>query len=423
MSDEFQQLAEALSPRYRLERLIDHGLAAQVYLAEDTLRARPVAVKILRPEMLASVNADRFMAEINVSAQLPHPNIVRVYESGEVDGRPYYVMPYIEGESLRARLSRVKRLSIAEALRITEDIARALEFAHRRKIVHRDIKPENVMLRGERAIVLDFGIALALEASFPRRTSPGLTLGTVEYMSPEQVVGESGIDGRSDIYSLACVTYEMLCGRPPFMGTAIAVMNRHVTAEPRMLAAMCPDVPRPVIDVLVRALSKFPEQRFATASDFVVALRRAVPDARSKGPRIAVLSFVHAHGAATVDWFSDRITEEVIYALTDTRQFEVSARSAVPFGGTKLHVSNLARELDADMLLFATVRQTSGAVQLAATLLRATNGSQLRSWAFTGREREGVSVVSELATQVANAVSCVLVSAPAPKPGLMAATG
>src|SRR5262245_33802633 len=278
MNDDFEHLANALSPRYRLERQIDHGIAARVYLAEDTLRSRRVAVKILRPEMLASINADRFQAEINVSAQLPHPNIVRVYESGEIEGRPYYVMPYIEGESLRTRLSRVKRLSISETLRIVEDIARALEFAHRRKVVHRDIKPENVMLRGERAILLDFGIALALETPFPRRTSPGMTIGTIEYMSPEQIVGEVPIDGRSDIYSLACVTYEMLCGRPPFMGTPIAIMNRHITSEPRLLAAMCPDLPRSIVDVLVHALSKFPHERFATASDFVVALRNAAPD-------------------------------------------------------------------------------------------------------------------------------------------------
>jgi serine/threonine-protein kinase len=401
MIDEIEQLANALSPRFHIEHRLERGLVAQVYLAHDRLRGGRVVVKVLRRELVDSMDEDRFRGEINVSAQLQHPNIVPVYDSGEIDGRPYYVMPFIEGESLRSRISRVKQFSVPEALRIIEDIARALDFAHRRQVVHRDIKPENVMLRGERAILLDFGIAL--DTTIPRRTSPGMTLGTVEYMSPEQAAGESQIDGRSDIYSLACVAYEMLCGNPPFMGSAIAVLNRHITTEPRALATMCPDVPQTISCVLARALSKLPSERFATASELLAALRRAARNARPRAPRIAVLSFVHVGGRATVDAFSDRITEDVIYALTDVGGIEVSAGSTSSFGETELHISRVARHLDADALVFATVRERTGAVQLAVTVLRA-NGSHLWSRTYTARERELAYVVSELAAQLAQAV-------------------
>jgi eukaryotic-like serine/threonine-protein kinase len=303
MIDEIEHLANAVSPRYHLEKRIEYGHVAQVYLACDRLRGGRVVVKVLRPELVDSVDEHRFRAEISVSAQLQHPNIVSLCDSGEIDGRPYYVMPFIEGESLRARISRVKQFSVADALRVIEDIARALDFAHRRHVVHRDIKPENVMLRGERAILLDFGIALALGTTNPRLTSPGMTLGTAEYMSPEQAAGEAEIDGRSDIYSLACVAYEMLCGNPPFMGPHIAVLNRHITVEPRALAVVWPEAPQAISCVLARALSKAPSERFATASELVVALRRASQDSKPRLVRIAALSFVHASCAALLRLF------------------------------------------------------------------------------------------------------------------------
>jgi eukaryotic-like serine/threonine-protein kinase len=236
MSEHLAGLADALCPRYALERRLQSGVAAHVFVAEDRVRGRRVAVKILREEMSATIDAERFLAEIRICAQLQHPNIVPVYDSGRVPtpaqgapggqdgGVPYFVMPYVDGETLRARLTREGRLPLDEALRIAEDVACALHFAHRRQVVHRDIKPENIMLCGGRALLLDFGIALALDAvDDPRRTLPGLTIGTVEYMSPEQAAGESPVDGRSDIYSLACVVYEMLCGRPEFSGSRAAV--------------------------------------------------------------------------------------------------------------------------------------------------------------------------------------------------------
>ena len=191
ISEHFATIAGALRGRYRLERLLQSGVAAYVYLAEDCALGRRVAVKVLREEMTFTVSAARFMSEIRVARQLRHPNIVPMLDSGDIDGTPYYVMPFIEGETLRARLTRVGRLPLADALRIAEDITRALHFAHRHHVVHRDIKPENVMLDSDRALVLDFGIALALDmVDAPRRTLPGLTLGTFHYMSPEQVDGE-----------------------------------------------------------------------------------------------------------------------------------------------------------------------------------------------------------------------------------------
>ena len=417
MDETFDRLAKVLSPRYRFKETIDTGGGATVYLAEDTLYQRRVAVKLLRSELAASVTVDRFNAEIRVAAHLEHPNIVPVYTSGAIDGLPYYVMPFIEGGSLRVRLRRVKRLSIGDALRITEDIARALDFAHRHQVVHRDIKPENVMMHGRRAMLVDFGIALSLvDTEAPRRTSPGMRVGTAEYMSPEQATGEPAIDGRSDIYSLACVTYEMLCGRPPFTGSAMAVMNGHATAEPRALAAHCPDVPRAISDVLARALVKTPGERFATAGEFAAAIRRASADHRPECPRVAVLSFVHTRGTTSPDTFNDRITEQVVYALTDLGGLEVATRSTIMRADGKLHVSKIAQELEADALLFGHVREAGATVHVTGTLLSATNGSHLWSGSFSGRQSDRVSLFSELAAQLARAVGQLLVGVHAASP-------
>ena len=264
----FNRLAEGLSPAFRLIRPLGSGGAAHVFVADDMRRQQQVALKVLREELAATVSAERFLAEIGVAAKLDHPNIVPLYDSGSVHGLPYYVMPLILGESLHARLARVRRLSVQLALHITREIGAALEYAHGLRVIHRDIKPENVLLAwgGARAMVLDFGIALALDAKVhPRRTKPGLIPGTPEYMSPEQAAGEPQVDGRSDIYSLACVAYEMICGEPPFVG-----------------------VPRGVCRVLSRALEKLPSDRYATPGAFVAALSEAW-SARGKDPRLPLI--------------------------------------------------------------------------------------------------------------------------------------
>src|SRR5437764_2220177 len=257
MSDLFRRIAEALSPNYRLIEQLGGGGAAHIFLAEDVARRRRVAIKVLREELTATISAERFLAEISVAAKLEHSNIVALYESGSVHGLPYYVMPLIPGESLRARLTRLGKFPIEVALEITAQIGSALDYAHEHRVLHRDITPENVILGSAGAIVLDFGIALALDTQH-RRTMPGVVPGTPEYMSPEQAAGDRDLDGRSDIYSLACVTYEMISAAPPFVGLATIVIARQIAAPARALDERCAGVPRVVARVLDRALAKLP---------------------------------------------------------------------------------------------------------------------------------------------------------------------
>src|SRR5678815_2781486 len=213
------RLVSALGDRYRIERELGKGGMATVYLAEDLRHGRKVAVKVLLPELAAVLGAERFLSEIHVTAALQHPHILPLFDSGQANGQLYYVMPYVEGESLRTRLAREKQLPIDEAIRITREVASALDYAHRRGVIHRDIKPENILLQDGTALVADFGIALAVsKAGGTRLTQTGLSLGTPHYMSPEQATGDHAVDGRSDIYSLGAALYEMLTGDPPFTG-------------------------------------------------------------------------------------------------------------------------------------------------------------------------------------------------------------
>jgi serine/threonine-protein kinase len=287
------RLSTALADRYRLDRELGQGGMATVYLAEDLKHHRKVAVKVLRPELAAVLGAERFLREIETTAQLNHPHILPLYDSGAAGGFLYYVMPYVEGESLRDRLNREKQLPLDDALSIAREVADALSFAHSRGIVHRDIKPENILLASHHAVVADFGIAKAVtDAGATRLTATGMSIGTPMYMSPEQAAGESDLDGRSDLYSLACVLYEMLAGQPPFTGaTAANVVHQHLTAEARPISQLRPAVPAAIADVLARALAKNPADRFSPAGQFAVALTTsagAVMPARS-GPSRGVV--------------------------------------------------------------------------------------------------------------------------------------
>ena len=275
-SSHFDRSAKSLSAAYRLKATLGSGGAAHVYLAEELRTGRRVAIKVLREDLAASVSASRFLAEIGIAAGLAHPNIVSVCASGTADGLPYYVMPFFEGQSLRARLARSGRIPLDEVLHIVSDVSSALDYAHARRVVHRDIKPENVLLHSGLAQLLDFGIALALDATeHPRRTGPGLLIGTPDYMSPEQAQGIPHIDGRSDVYSLACVVYEMIWGHPPFRGVPTRVVIRHINAEPMPLGCRLPGLSHALSAAVSRALSKAPEQRFSTAGAFAAALRDA----------------------------------------------------------------------------------------------------------------------------------------------------
>jgi serine/threonine-protein kinase len=268
------RLAASLADRYTIERELGHGGMATVYLAHDVRHDRDVALKVLRPELAAVLGRERFLAEIRLTAKLDHPHILTLHDSGESDGFLWYALPYIRGESLRQKLERERQLGLEEALAITRDIAGALDHAHRHGIIHRDVKPENILLHEGEAMLADFGIALAVrEAGGERLTETGLSVGTPQYMSPEQATAERQLDARSDIYSLGCVLYEMLAGEPPFTGaTGQAVIAKLMTERPTRLRTIRDTVPQSVDDAVGRALGKVPADRYASAADFAQAL-------------------------------------------------------------------------------------------------------------------------------------------------------
>lgn len=265
---------DSLADRYRITREIGHGGMASVYLAHDLRHDRDVAIKVLHPELAAALGGDRFLAEIKTTARLQHPHILPLLDSGEADGHLFYVMPFVAGETLRARLERERLLPINDALRIGREVADALEHAHNLGIVHRDIKPENILLQDGHALVADFGISLAVQqAGGARMTQTGLSLGTPQYMSPEQAMGERTIDGRSDVYALGAVVYEMLVGDPPFTGSTVqAIVARVMTERPARIATRRERVSRHVEAAVLRALEKLPADRWASAREFSEAL-------------------------------------------------------------------------------------------------------------------------------------------------------
>jgi eukaryotic-like serine/threonine-protein kinase len=265
--------------RYKVERELGRGGMATVYLCEDTKHGRRVALKLLHPDLAAAVGGERFHREIKIATGLTHPNILPCYDSGEAERSLYYVMPFVEGESLRARLARERQLSVGDAVRITTEIAGALQYAHSQNIVHRDIKPENILLERENAVLADFGIARAVTsaADTEQLTQTGMSLGTPAYMSPEQALGEKHIDGRSDQYSLACVLYEMLAGYPPFMANTMqALVAKHLGEQVPMITTVRPAVPDELEDVVMRALEKVPADRFSSMQEFAEALTMVV---------------------------------------------------------------------------------------------------------------------------------------------------
>jgi serine/threonine-protein kinase len=269
-----ERLRAALADRYRIERELGAGGMATVYLAADLKHDRKVAVKVLKPELAAVLGAERFVQEIKTTAALQHPHILPLFDSGQADGFLFYVMPYIQGETLRSKLDRERQLGVEEAVRITTDVADALDYAHRHGVIHRDIKPENILLHDGRPMVADFGIALALSAAAGgRMTETGLSLGTPHYMSPEQATAEKEITARSDVYSLASVLYEMLAGQPPHLGGSAQQIIMKIIAEPvAAVTSLRKSVPANVAAALAKALEKLPADRFATAAEFGAAL-------------------------------------------------------------------------------------------------------------------------------------------------------
>ncbi len=279
MTEQTGRLRAALSDRYAIERELGAGGMATVYLAHDLKHDRDVAIKVLHPDLGAALGADRFLSEIRTTARLQHPHILPLLDSGDAGGLLYYVMPLVTGETLRTRLERERQLPVDDAVQIAREVADALNYAHGLGVIHRDIKPENILLQGGHALVADFGIALAVQsAGGARMTQTGLSLGTPQYMSPEQAMGERTIDARSDIYSLGAVSYEMLVGEPPFTGPSVqAIVARLVTEEPRAISVQRKAVPQPVEDAVLQALEKLPADRFASAAQFAEALAGRAP--------------------------------------------------------------------------------------------------------------------------------------------------
>ena len=432
MPDLLESLRAALADRYAVERELGRGGMATVFLAEDLKHHRSVAIKVLHSELTAALGAGRFLREIEIAARLQHPHILPLYDSGAAAGFLYYVMPYVEGESLRDRLTREKQLPQDDALRIATEVAGALAYAHSRGVVHRDIKPENIMLSGGTAVVADFGIAHAVTAAGDAQhlTQTGTVIGTPAYMSPEQATGSTEIDGRSDQYSLACVVYEMLVGEPPFTGpTAQAVIARHsldMVSPPSIVRSTIPDA---VEAAILRALAKLPVDRYATTALFAEALntpsaatsavrratltgararrragrralgvagavvlvagiatvvvrQRAAPRAGTEGgldPRhVAVLYFADESKAHSLGYLADGLTEALIDALRQVPTLTVVSKNGVGlYRSSAVRLDSVARALNVGTMVAGNVDEVGGRYRVSVNLIDGASGADL----------------------------------------------
>ncbi len=421
MPDTFDRLKSALADRYAIQEELGAGGMATVYLAEDLKHHRKVAVKVLRPELAAALGADRFLREIEIAANLAHPHLLPLYDSGEADGFLYYVMPYVEGESLRDLITRERQLPVDDAVRITREVADALTSAHKRDVVHRDIKPENILLQEGHAVVADFGIARAISAAGGEQlTETGLAVGTPAYMSPEQASADQ-LDGRSDIYALGCVLYEMLAGMAPFTGaTPQAVMARHAIDPVPSLSTVRATVPPVVEAAVTKALAKVPADRFATAAEFAEALTRTdavtpttatpvvaqVPAEQS----IAVLPFANMSADPDNEYFCDGMTEEIINALTHLPGLEVAARtSSFAFKGQNIDVAEIGGKLRVSTVLEGSVRQAGNRLRITAQLINASDGYHIWSERYDREMTDVFAIQDEIAEAIVATLKVKLV--------------
>lgn len=399
----YDRIRAALADRCAIERELGQGGMATVYLARDLKHDRKVAVKVLRPELAATLGSERFVREIEIAARLTHPHILPLFDSGEADGFLYYVMPYVEGESLRQRLEREGKLSLHEAIEIADHIASALTYAHERGVIHRDIKPENILLAGDQAIVADFGIARAVEAAGGERlTATGLAVGTPAYMSPEQAFATQEVDARSDVYALGCVFYEMVGGRAPFEGaTPQELIAKHAADTVPALRATAPTIPPYVDRAVERALAKAPEDRFPSAGAFAEALvtgkvpRRARPRWRSRrvgaiaagvallaiagwaiamlvgGPgarRLAVLPLTDLTGDPEQQYLVAGVHEALISELAQLGIPVIARSTMVHYGDTEKRIREIAAEVDADAVIEGSLFRQGDSLEIDARL-------------------------------------------------------
>jgi TolB-like protein/cytochrome c-type biogenesis protein CcmH/NrfG len=397
---------------------------AAVYLSRDIRHQRPVAIKVMRPEIGIALGADRFLREIEILAALTHPNILQLFDSGEAGRLLYYVMPFVEGASLRELMVRNGgRMPVTDAVRLTRSVVTALDYAHRRGVVHRDIKPENILIWEEVPLVADFGIALSRRASSGRDTDSGLALGTPIYMSPEQATGESQLDGRSDLYSVGCVLFEMLAGELPFTGENTMAITASKLVDPVPdVKQVRDDVPDELKSVLERSLRVDPAERFATAAEFAQALaviesillplRATLSITAPETGSVAVLPFANLSADADTEFFSDGMTEEILHALSEVDGLHVVARtSSFRFKGKNVDLREVGRALGVSHVLEGSVRQAGDQVRITAKLVEAAGGYQVWSDRFDRRMVDVFAVQDEIAHAIMKVIAARLLAA------------
>ena len=396
----------ALDERYAIDRELGHGGMATVYLATERKHGRQVAIKMLHADIAASVGAERFLREIGILARLSHPHIVPLIDSGDADGTPYWVSPFVPGGSLRDRLDRDHRLAVRDAISIAREVAMALDYAHRNGVVHRDVKPENILFADGHAVLADFGVARTISAADTEVvTEAGTALGTPAYMSPEQASGDI-LGAASDIYSLACVVYEMLAGEPPLRGSNVrATLAKQVTVTPRAIRVLRAEVPAAVERALARALAKVPEYRFPTVMAFADALRDGgaedVSTWTAPARSIAVLPFVNASPAPENEYLSDGLTDELIAALARVEGLRVASRTSVfALKGKPLDVRAIGALLGVSEVLEGTVRTSGTQLRVTVQLTSTDDGRLLWSQRYDRTLHDVFEIQDEIANTI-----------------------
>ena len=420
------RLTSSLAERYRIERELGQGGMATVYMARDLRHDRDVAIKVLKPELTESLGRQRFLREIKLAASLNHPHILPLYDSGEAGGFLFFVMPVMQGQTLRDRLKSGGQLPVDSAVRIASEVADALDYAHRHDVVHRDIKPENILLHEGHAVVADFGIGKAVVAAASDSatfTQIGVTVGTPAYMSPEQAAGGE-LDGRSDLFALGCVMYEMLTGEVAFTGpTAQAVISSRFVYTPPAVSALRPSVPLSVSQTVARLLSKGPAERPATGAQVIADLTSTpaaltvAPSRPSDETSIAVLPFASLSRDADDEFFADGVTEEILNALAQIPRLRVAGRSsAFSFKGKNEDLRSVGAKLNVATILEGTIRRAGTRLRVTAQLSKASDGYQLWSERYDRVAEDVFAVQDEIASAIAGRLRLTLTADDSGKP-------